>query len=538
MVSTEDYLIDAWNFFESLNGGALIHRLACYPGNIQSFEAFLSEKITASTINQRNKDGDTALMLAVHGGHLDHVKALVKAGADVGASNNAHETPLSYACSKLSSSKILDELLLSPTAATSLAATYSDGHTVLTTAVNKISNDLIRKLLNAKASPHQVNARAEMPLDVLISSTESLSAQKGRNEILQLLLDAGASIGGRDKNGKSLLYRAAIAANAKRIDTDFLKKLISSGANPWVPQGDNRTPFEAAFAANVNDAILITMMSASTLGATSVINKRIDILTTAIKAGREELATAMIKAGADVFGENATKCTPYWCICSSSNLQMAERMIKLMPPHVNRGMYTSSLVISGKVGMLKLHKKLGVSLHWANLSTCGTNTLMKACKQPAAIELAEILIDTDVPVNYLDRKGRTALFYAVESKKPDLVRLLLDNGAVACIVDKDGMTVLMLDTSKEVTDVLVQDAERKNNAKEAAARIVAAYAAAMAEAAAKADAAVLAAQAKAARVEAQADAEAVTKATQRAHMSKRDEDDDSISRRRAKRVKR
>jgi hypothetical protein len=163
---------------------------------------------------------------------------------------------------------------------------------------------------------------------------------------------------------------------------------------------------------------------------------------------------------------------------------------------------------------------------------------MKACKQPAAIELAEILIDTDVPVNYLDRKGRTALFYAVESKKPDLVRLLLDNGAVACIVDKDGMTVLMLDTSKEVTDVLVQDAERKNNAKEAAARIVAAYAAAMAEAAAKADAAVLAAQAKAARVEAQADAEAVTKATQRAHMSKRDEDDDSISRRRAKRVKR
>lgn len=534
-VGVEDYLVEAWSFQESLDGGALIHRLACYPGNIRAFEAFLSEKITASTINQRNKDGDTALMLAVHGGHLDQVKVLVKAGADVGASNKAHETPLFHACTQPRSVEILDELLLSPTAATSFAATYRDGHTVLTAAVSKADEDLVRKLLNAKASPHQVNSRVEMPLDVLISSTESLSEQNGRNEILQLLLDAGASIGGRDKNGHSIFYRVVSASHANK---EFVEKLISAGAHPWVPEGGT-TPFEAAVTAKVDDSILITMLNASSLSAVPVIDKCVDVLITAIEDGREELATAMIKAGADVFGENAAACTPYWCICASSNLQMAERLIQCMKIDLWRlgGRYIYYLLNKDNLGMLKLLKKLGVGLHWTD-SLNGTNILMEACMQPAAIELAEILIDTDVPVNYLDRKGRTALFYAVESKKPDLVRLLLDNGVDASIVDKDGMTVLMLDTSKEVTDVLVQDAERLNNAKEAAARIVAAYAAAMAEAAAKADAAVLAAQAKAARVKAQADAEAVTKATQRAHMSKRDEDDDSISRRRAKRVKR
>jgi ankyrin repeat protein len=48
-------------------------------------------------VNAKDKDGQTALMLAAGGGYTEIVKALIEKGADVNAKNNTGDTALSLA---------------------------------------------------------------------------------------------------------------------------------------------------------------------------------------------------------------------------------------------------------------------------------------------------------------------------------------------------------------------------------------------------------------------------------------------------------
>jgi ankyrin repeat protein len=326
---------------------------------------------------------------------------------------------------------------------------------LLDTAI--LGNDvlLMKTLLNAKASPNQSNAHGATPLNTLIQSKLPSRLETLKLSRLSILLDAGASVGGHDKKGHSLLRKAASAGTACSIGADFIKRIITAGANPWVPDGDGVTPFEAAVRAKASDDVLLAMLEVNTLAASATVDKCVDRLLSSLKEGNEALAIAMLKAGANVSlpdssGESALKY-----ICMFAEPAVASRMV----PHLQcdtatLGRHTEQLVKAGRVETLRILQQAGARLYW--LCALSEYPLMLACKQPAAIELVKVLLDAGMPLTDRNSEGRTVLFYAVNSGKPALVRLLLDRGANLRAVDHQGMTVLMLHSCVEVMEALLE----------------------------------------------------------------------------------
>ncbi|MBD2628043.1 ankyrin repeat domain-containing protein [Trichormus variabilis] len=58
----------------------------------------LAEGYNAEDLNQRGKNGDTALMKATREGMYSVVKELIDGGADINATNNDHNNALWFAC--------------------------------------------------------------------------------------------------------------------------------------------------------------------------------------------------------------------------------------------------------------------------------------------------------------------------------------------------------------------------------------------------------------------------------------------------------
>lgn len=88
----------------------------------------------------------------------------------------------------------------------------------------------------------------------------------------------------------------------------------------------------------------------------------------------------------------------------------------------------------------------------------GMNTLMililNGTDKAEVVKCAQLLIKFGVNVNSADRRGQTALHYAVGRSNPDLVKTLIDAGADVNAVDRSGMSVLDRTFNSELMDML------------------------------------------------------------------------------------
>jgi uncharacterized protein len=137
----------------------------------------------ATDVNARQNDGSTALLWAVYEGDADQVSALLKAGADVSLANEFGATPLSEAA-RTGNTKIL------------------------------------ALLLKAGANPRAVNQEGETALHEV--------ARTGNIESAKLLLKAGANIDARETWGQQTPLHWAASQN----QPDMIRFLVSRGADP------------------------------------------------------------------------------------------------------------------------------------------------------------------------------------------------------------------------------------------------------------------------------------------------------------------
>lgn len=88
----------------------------------------------------------------------------------------------------------------------------------------------------------------------------------------------------------------------------------------------------------------------------------------------------------------------------------------------------------------------------------GMNTLMililNGTDKAEVVKCAQLLIKFGVNVNSADRRGQTALHYAVGRSNPDLVKTLIEAGADVNAVDRSGMSVLDRTFNSELMDML------------------------------------------------------------------------------------
>ena len=118
------------------------------------------------------------------------------------------------------------------------------GHNALYRVANGIGSEdegraAIELLIRHGADVNQVSGVGDMtPLH--------MSARRGTTVIAQALLDAGASVEARDKNGETPLRRAVNCAQEHMVSL-----LLNRGANPTTPDKNGRTPLDAAQKDNI-----------------------------------------------------------------------------------------------------------------------------------------------------------------------------------------------------------------------------------------------------------------------------------------------
>jgi ankyrin repeat protein len=209
------------------------------------FEAVLADeasRITPAAAGQRMDEdvlvtevhwlyrGDTPLHLAAAGLRYDAARALLAAGAPVGAVNRRGATALHYACDPRPLSppwnppaqrRVID-LLVSSGAA--VDQPDRGGVTPLHRAVRSRSPVAVATLLAAGADPHVATGKAgSTPLHLAVAPTGAGgTAGTGdlQREIIRMLLAAGATLADTDGNGATV---------ADRIQSPALRDALAAG---------------------------------------------------------------------------------------------------------------------------------------------------------------------------------------------------------------------------------------------------------------------------------------------------------------------
>ena len=172
--------------------------------------------VGGADVNHAGRFGVSALMEAVAGGYVPLVQRLVKAGANVDASNTAVYT----AWINLGSSGIVGFETVTGTTALMLA-TKSD------------RVDIAHVLIRAGAD---VNSRSSSGYSALM-----LAAESAHSDIGKVLIEAGADVNTSNSNGDTPLILGVV-----KNSVDFVRMLIAAGADVNKTNINGSTPLTVA----------------------------------------------------------------------------------------------------------------------------------------------------------------------------------------------------------------------------------------------------------------------------------------------------
>lgn len=381
-----------------------------------------------ANINVRDEEnGNTPLISTAanvnSGERLIH--QLLCAGADVFARNNKGQSAWDVLREKLSNE---DE---SPPTDTQLAEN-EEGRLLLAYGVDMLidsnSTALMLAIMEGNVNAVDNLLAAKVPLDTRGKRDNTalmLAAARGHNDIVQKLIDAGAVVNAVNAEGYTALSLAAMFGHCNTV-----RILAQAGSN-----------------LNVRDY---------STGSTPLIQAvywKIDVM--------QQL---LIELGADVNVVDNRGCTALMNAVWSGNVSS----VKLLVNHganVNCGKqlgcpsavhYALMLPNANDAEILRI-----LIEHGANISepyTDGDSVLMQACYW-GMLECCRLLIGNGVSVNLANKAGETAL---MKSWKPEVIQLLLNEGADATARDKFGNTPLMHYThaiekknAKEVVSLLM-----------------------------------------------------------------------------------
>ncbi len=173
---------------------------ACRNGNMEQVRLNVESRVD---INSRDADGNTPLAIATRGGHADIVQYLLSRGADWRVLNNQGYPPAAYITDKNAES-LLGAFVRH---GLNINQTFgSDGRTLLHNAARSGYTELASLLLNLRQDPNAVDKDRETPLHYLAYSTDNEKID--RVKIARLLVQSGADINARNKNGRTPLSLA------------------------------------------------------------------------------------------------------------------------------------------------------------------------------------------------------------------------------------------------------------------------------------------------------------------------------------------
>nr|XP_018904892.1 PREDICTED: uncharacterized protein LOC109035644 [Bemisia tabaci] len=384
-------------------------------------------------VNSRSSSGGTPLLKAVLQGHRRIVEILLRNGANPNKTDDKNRTPL-FVAAVGNQDKIIELLVehgghvntvcgdgkktplfyATSTNNMSLALLLlrlgadanvqnSKGLTPLHSAVGRENYEMVKLLLRYNADPNiRESEKGNTPFYVAVKS-KCL-------DLVELLLDYGADANAANKNGILPIHVAAHA-----LDKDLVKILLSHGAYYNAESKGSSTPLKFAMVAK--DAKLITMLELN--------NK----LFSAIARNDSYQIECCVQAGAILNARNIDGVTALYMAVHSGNSNIVNLMLKHkanVELGTNKGNPLLIAVASGNEDLIHMLLK-----HVNKLEPIKNNRI----------------------INATTSQGSSAVQIATELNNMQVVQLLLQNGAIFNIQDKNNKTPLSSAKDKSIEDL-------------------------------------------------------------------------------------
>nr|XP_019551849.2 uncharacterized protein LOC109421769 [Aedes albopictus] len=411
-------------------------------------DLYLSFLQTNVDINGQDGDGCTPLFLATRNGHLEIVNLLLYHSANVDIPNYDKINPLhiAYRCGHLELVHILIGL------SKNLNSTDDRAKTLLHWAAASGDLETARMLLNRSVNIDVQDAVRWTPLHYAVDT--------GGYEMVELLISHGPEINTPDESGRTPLHWVALNGRV-----EIGKLLLDHKANLDPQDNDRCTPLHLSFTYRNLDMLNLLISRSANINISN--NNGQNLLHLACKKGDLLIFKILLKHSASVNIADRHGWTPLHFATSNDYVQI----VKLLIEHsANVNVPTKSgqtaLHMAARNGYLEIVKVLlahsAVHCHDNKLQTP-----LRLANRNGHLEIVKTLIaERPVNVNETYEDGCTALHYAIEGERMELVELLLLNGARVNIEDRNGVTPIDLAISKEnevLWDLLL---ENKNNYKE------------------------------------------------------------------------
>jgi len=386
-------------------GNSMLHLAVKNSGNPEHIGRILDNK---APVDARNRDGDTALHIAVRMNQRQNAEFLIFRGASIFSANAAGESPLYLA---LSAKPAIREWIINPT---TIIAKDGLGNNMLHYAAQWKLNKAIPVIINNGVSVESANASGETPLFMAVK-TNSPST-------ILTLLKARANLNARDNQGNTLLHTAvrwnakesAAAIIAAGIDInahsingntplhdavsigmgDIENILITEGANLEVRNLDGNTPFmEAVKAGNIPSIERLSYYGADS----NTRNVKGDTpLHFAVAMERYDLVSMLLRTGASIHARNTSNMSPF-----RISLGVSPRMV-------------SVLLTKDRIN---------------SPDDMGNSALHIALQEKAHPEIVRAIINQGSRLNTVDNNGKTPLRLAVDTAQFSSAKILADAGA-------------------------------------------------------------------------------------------------------------
>lgn len=432
---------------------------AAKAGDSATAIALLGRKIDP---NIGEPDGTTPLHWAVRNNDAALVDRLIRAGADVKATNRYGISAIALACES-GSAPIVEKLIA---AGVSANATGPYGETALHTCAHAGRVDAAKVLIAHGASLDAGDSwRGQTPL--------MWAAAQGHPDMMRVLIEAGADV------------------NARSTIVAWERQRTSEPRDKWLPPG-GLTPM--LFAAREGCVECVKVLASAGADLNIVDPDQYSPLVIALINGHFDVAGALIDAGANLDMQDKVGRTALWAAVDAHTIPSSNRpapretddtlgsmdIITKLLDHGARvdvplraqipyrtkldrggdgvlGAGTTPLLRAAKAGdvpVIKMLLEKGANPRAATRN--GVNAIMMAANvsareedmtgrnktQKEAIEAIRLLLAAGTDINGVDNQGRTAAHGAAMWGWTDVVRFLNENGLKLDIQDKRGYTAL------------------------------------------------------------------------------------------------
>lgn len=244
------------------------------------------------------------------------------------------------------------------------------------------------------------------------------AAIKGYFDIVKILVEKGSDVNYKDDNDVTPLHFACMSGNY-----ELVKYLIDKGANVRAVSKAGREPiFEAAWGGNLEMLKFLESKGADLKGINSNGNTPLHF---ASRNGSKELIEYILSKGYDINQKNNAGQAPIvWAVAGNS-------------PEVIGFLIDKGAEIAPEECMT------------GNSCSIDGTTILHQAMYANNPEIVKLLIKRKAPLNVIDSNGSTPLMIAVNRGSDDIAQLLLDNGADPDIKDTAyGRTALHIAASK------------------------------------------------------------------------------------------